>query len=52
MDVDKGITTTEFKLFNWTAFKIIRRYERNYLEDVRPLTPVVEVDINKQDVDI
>lgn len=52
MDVDKGITTTEFKLFNWTVFKIIRRYERNYLEEVEPLLPVVEINVNKKDVDI
>ena len=52
MDVDKGINVTEFKLFKWTIFKITTKYERNYLEDVRPLLPVVEVDINKKDVDI
>lgn len=52
MDVDKGISVTEFKLFKWTVFKITRRYERNYLEEVEPLLPVMEVNVNKKDVDI
>lgn len=52
MDVDKGINVTEIKFFNWTIFKIVRRYERNYLEDIEPLVPVMEVNINKKDVGI
>lgn len=52
MDVDKGIVVTEFKLFKWTVFKITKRYERNYLEEVEPLLPVMEVNVNKKDVDI
>ena len=49
MDVDKGINVTEVKFFKWTIFKIIRKYERNYLEEVEPILPVVEVNMNKND---
>lgn len=46
MDVEKLINTTEFKIFNLTIFKIVRRQEVNYKEDVEPIVPVIEINFD------
>ena len=46
MDVEKLIKRTEFKIFGKTLFEITTRLETNYSENVTPIIPIIELNLN------
>ena len=46
MDVEKLIKHTQFKIFGKTLFEITTKLETNYNENVTPITPIVELNLN------
>ena len=47
MDVEKSVQVTEFILFGKTIFKINRKTEVNFKENVTPIEPVIELDLTQ-----
>lgn len=46
MDVDKSIVQKDFILFGKKIFTIRTRTEINYQENVTPILPVLEINLN------
>lgn len=46
MDVDKRITRKQYKLFGITIFETLERSEFNYSENVTPIVPIIELNLN------
>lgn len=46
MDVEKKRQVIEYELFGKVIFKVVNSVESNYLDDVEPIYPTIELNLN------